>query len=352
MADLMKRYILASDFDQTLSFNDSGYALSEMLGISTEEFEQLRRSSLTGIDTQRSDPSALAGLALSRHLNPYPPSHWMYTTSLDERSARLKGLTLEEVKRCYADFYGASNSELSVVGDFDPDQVTRLAQELFSDWRSPQAYARIPLRVAEVAPADDVIETPDKANAVLRAGVLLKVRDDAPDYPALLLGNYLLGGSSDSRLVRRIREKEGLSYSVGSFISADSFYERGAFGVFAIYAPQNRARVEAAVKEEIGKAFAEGFTAQEIEAGKKGLLQSRQLARSSDASVANRLVSYLVLGRTFAWDEELERRIAALTPQAVVEAMRRRIDPAKLSVIKAGDFASIAAAGPGAGRAN
>ena len=58
-------------------------------------------------------------------------------------------------------------------------------------------------------------------------------------------------------------------------------------------------------------------------------------------------MSYLVLGRTFAWDEELERRIAALTPQAVVEAMQRRIDPAKLSVIKAGDFAGIAAAGAG-----
>jgi zinc protease len=317
-----------------------------------EEFEQLRRSSLTGIDTQRSDPSSLAALALTRHLNPYPPAHWLYTTTLEERSARLKALSLDDVKRCYADFYGASNSELSVVGDFDPDQVTRLAQELFGDWRSPQAYARIPLRVAEVAPADDVIETPDKANAVLRAGVLLKVRDDDPDYPALLLGNYLLGGSSDSRLVRRIREKEGLSYSVGSFLSADSFYERGAFGVFAIYAPQNRARVEAAVNEEIGKAFAEGFTAQEVESGKKGLLQSRQLARSSDAGVASRLVSYLVLGRTFAWDEELERRIAALTPQAVAEAMRRRIDAAKLSFIKAGDFASIAAAGPGAGRAN
>src|SRR5882672_7675086 len=49
----------------------------------SDEFEQLRRSSLTSIDTQRSDPSALASLALTRHLNPYPPSHWMYTTSLD-----------------------------------------------------------------------------------------------------------------------------------------------------------------------------------------------------------------------------------------------------------------------------
>src|SRR5260221_284008 len=317
-----------------------------------EEFEQLRRSSLTGIDTQRSDPGALAGLALSRHLNPYPPEHWLYTTTLDERSARLQALSLAEVKRCYADFYGASDSELAVVGDFDPEEIARLAQELFGDWKSPRPYARIPLRIADVPPADDVINTPDKANAVLRAGVLLKLRDDNPDYPALLLANYVLGGSSDSRLMRRIREKEGLSYSVGSFLSADSFFERGSFGDFAIYAPQNRARVEAAVAEELRKALAEGFSGGEAGAGKKALLQARQLARSSDRTVAGRLASYLVLGRTFAWEEEQERRIAAMTPKAVAEALRRYVDPARLSVVKAGDFATVAANPPGPDRAN
>ena len=315
----------------------------------SDEFEQLRRSSLTSIDTQRSDPSALASLALTRHLNPYPPTHWLYTTSLDERGARIKGLSLEDVKRCYEDFYGASDSELSVVGDFDPEQIKRIAEELFGDWKSPRPYARIPLMVANVAPADQEIETPDKANAVLRSGMLLKLRDDDPDYPALLLGNYMLGGSSDSRLFRRIREKEGLSYSVGSILSADSFYARGAFGTFAIYAPQNRARVEAAINDEVRKALTEGFTAQEVDAGKKGFLQARQLARSNDSAVAARLASYLVLGRTFAWDEELERKVAALTSQAVADAMRRRIDPAKLSFVKAGDFAKVAAA-PARGR--
>jgi len=309
----------------------------------SEEFEQLRRSSLTSIDTQRSDPGALAGLALARHLNPYPPEHWLYTATLDERSARLKALSLAEVRRCYADFYGASDSDLAVVGDFDPAEIARLAQELFSGWKSPRPYARIPLRVTEVAPVDDVINTPDKANAVLRSGMLLRLRDDNPDYPALLLGNYLLGGSSDSRLVRRIREKEGLSYSVGSFLSADSFFERGSFGLFAIYAPQNRARVEAALAEELRRALAEGFSEEEVEAGKKGLLQARQLARSSDGTVASRLASYLVLGRTFAWEEEQERQIAAMTPKAVIDALRRHIDPSRLSVFKAGDFTSVAA---------
>src|SRR5881275_1820144 len=95
-------------------------------------------------------------------------------------------------------------------------------------------------------------------------------------------------------------------------LSADSFFERGSFGLFAIYAPQNRARVEAALAEELRKALAEGFSVEEVEAGKKGLLQARQLARSSDGTIASRLASYLVLGRTFAWEEEQERRIAAL----------------------------------------
>jgi zinc protease len=303
-----------------------------------DEFEQLRRSSLTGIDAQRSDPGALAGLALSRHLNPYPPGHWLYSATLDERSARLKALSLDEVRKCHSDFYGASHSELAVVGDFDPESIARLAQELFGDWKSPQTYARIPLKVADVQPFDSIVNTPDKANAVLRAGMLLRLRDDDTDYPALLLGNYVLGGSSDSRLTRRVREKEGLSYSVGSFLSADSFSERGSFGVFAIYAPQNRARVETAIAEEIRRALAEGFSKEEIESGKKGLLQARQLARTNDENLADRLAFYLSLGRTFSWDEELERRIAALTPKAVVEAMRHRLDPAKLSTVKAGDF--------------
>jgi zinc protease len=317
-----------------------------------DELEQLRQASLAGIETQRSDPSALAGLALSRHLNPLPPEHWLYTATLDERSAQLKSLSLEDVKRCYSDFYGASHSQLAVVGDFDPEAITRLAGELFGDWKSPRPYARIPQRVAEVPALNDVIVTPDKANAVLREGMLLKLRDDNPDYPALLLGNYVLGGSSDSRLVRRVREKEGLSYSVGSFLSADSFFERGSFGIFAIYAPQNRARVEAAVGEELRKTLAEGFSAEEIDAGKKGLLQARQLARSNDDALAGRLAAYLVLGRSFAWDEQLEARIAALTPAAVAEALRRYIDPAKLSSVKAGDFPSVAANPGGPARAN
>jgi len=310
------------------------------------EFAQLRQAALTSIDIQRNDPSALAGLALTRHLNPYPPEHWNYGATLDERAARLKALTLEDVRRCYADFFGASNSELAVVGDFDPEAVVRIATELFGDWKSPRPYTRIPSQYTDAAPLDRVIVTPDKANATLRAGMSLKLRDDDPDYPALVLGNYALGGDADSRLWQRIREQEGLSYSVGSYLGASSFDAKGNFGIYAIHAPQNRARVETAVRDELRRVLAEGFTAAELETKKKAFLQARQVARTQDSAVAGKLLSYLVLGRTFAWDAAFEKRIASLTSKEVLDALRRHLAIEKLSFVKAGDFKDTT---PGAG---
>jgi zinc protease len=302
------------------------------------EFEQLRRASLSSLEAQRSEPGALAGLMLRRHLDPYPPDHWLYNSSLDERMERIRNVRLEDVRACYRDLFGASNSELAVVGDFDVDEVVKLANELFGDWRSPHPYERIASLHQDVPGMDRIILTPDKANAIYRAAMSLKLKDEDPDYPALLLGNYLLGGGSDSRLSSRIREKEGLSYSVGSYLTASSQDEKGEFGISAIYAPQNRDRVESLVQEELRKALANGFTEIEVDAAKKGYLEARQVARGQDAALAGRLMSYLVLNRTFAWDRQLEARIAALTPVQITDALRRHIDPARLSVVKAGDF--------------
>ena len=134
----------------------------------------------------------------------------------------------------------------------------------FGDWKTPSPYARIVTRYFDVVAMTRDIETPDKANAVYRAGFNLPLRDDDPDFPALVLGNYLLGGSSDSRLWRRIREQDGLSYSVGSWLTAGSRDLAGEFGVSAIYAPENRSRLESAVREEIQRALEQGFTDQEI----------------------------------------------------------------------------------------
>jgi len=302
------------------------------------EFDELKRASLTSVEAQRGDPSAIASERLARHLNPYPRGHWFYTGSVDERLDELKAAKLEDAKRCYTDLVGATGAEFVAVGDFDPEALSKLVEELFGDWRNPAPYARIPSRYFEREPLERTVATPDKANAVLRAAVNLPLRDDNPDFPALILGNYLLGGTGSARLPARVREKEGLSYSTYSYLNASSLDAAGAFGMSSIFAPQNRARVESALREELARALDKGFSDAEVDAAKKGFLEARLLARSQDRGIAGRLSSYLFLGRTFAWDIDFEKRIAALTPAQVLDALRRHLDPKKLSVMEAGDF--------------
>ena len=87
------------------------------------------------------------------------------------------------------------------------------------------------------------------------------------------------GGFLNSRLAVRIRQKEGLSYGVGSQLSASSFDNNGVFMMYAIAAPQNTGKIETAFKEEMARVLKDGFTPDEIEAAKAGILQSRQVDR-------------------------------------------------------------------------
>ncbi len=304
------------------------------------EFDQLKQEQLAGIEQQRSEPTQVAVIAIQRHLRPYPKGHVNYVSTPDESIAEINALTLDDIKKFYSDFYGGQNGELAVVGDFDQAEVEKLANELFGSWKNKTPYTRIAETYKDIPQVNQNLETPDKANAFFVAGQTLNLRDDDPDYPALALGNYMLGGGFlNSRLAVRIRQKEGLSYGVGSQLQAGSLDKNGIFLAFAIYAPQNRDKLEAAFKEEIARALKDGFTADEVQKAKEGWLQSRQVSRAQDNELAGRLRNYSFIGRTLKWDADLEAKVSALTPDQIGAALRKHIDPAKITIIKAGDFA-------------
>jgi zinc protease len=305
-----------------------------------KEFDLLKQENLAGIEQQKSEPTQIAFTAFNRQISPFPKGDPRYVSTPDEDIAEMNAATLDQAKQFYHDLYGASNAQLTVVGDFDEQEITKLTNELFSDWKSPRPFKRIPSVFRDIAPANQTFQAPDKANAFFVAGFLFDMRDDNADYAAITLGHYMLGGGFlSSRLAARIRQKEGLSYGVGSgvFVSAVDHY--GRFMATAIYAPQNVDKLEAAFKEEIARMLKDGFTAEEVEAAKSGYLQSRQVSRAQDNELLNRSNTYLFIGRTWQWDADFEAKIKALTPEQINAAMRKYVDPSKMVIYKAGDFA-------------
>ena len=300
------------------------------------EFEEMKRAALSGAESQRNEPSSLAGVRLARHLQEYEPGHPNYTPTVDERISWMRSATLEDAQACYRDLFGATGADFVAVGDFDADGVARAVDELFGTWVTPRPFQRIPAHYFDRPALENEVVTPDKANAALRAGLNVRMRDDHPDFPAVIVANHLLGGSSTGRVPLRVREKEGLSYSTYTTFSSNALDESAAFRVASIFAPQNRERVERAIREELVRAVRDGFSAEEVAAAKDSLLEARRLARSQDRTLAGRLSHYLFVKRTFAWDIDFEKKIAALTPAQVNAALRKHIDPARLSVVVAG----------------
>ncbi|MGA8030293.1 MAG: pitrilysin family protein [Bryobacteraceae bacterium] len=304
------------------------------------EFEALKQQQLTAIEAQRSEPQAIAFQNAEHHLRPYPKSDVRYVPTIDEEIEFIKVAKLDDVKNFYQKFYGISRAELAVVGDFEPEALEKQVSSQFQTWTSKAHYERVSMNYKDVPALNQTLETPDKANATFVAIEAIKLDDQSPDYPALLLSNYMLGGGFlSSRLATRIRVKDGLSYGIGSRLQVATKEDGAAFYTYAISAPANTAKVEADFVDEMKRALESGFTDQEIAAAKPGWLQSRQVSRGQDNELTNRLAAQAYWDRTMQWDADLERKVAALKPADVNAALRKYLDLAKISIFKAGDFA-------------
>ncbi len=303
------------------------------------EFKTLKDEYVAAYEAERSEPQALASREFGRALNTFPKGHPLYQASLDEELAAVKAVTLEDVKKFYADYYNGSSATAGFVGDFDATQVKEKLAKVLGNWSAIKSYTRIANPYKPVQVQNREFKTPDKKNAMFLAGMPVQIRDDNPDFAAVYMGNFMFGGGFlNSRLATRIRQKEGISYGVGSQFSAGPLDDNGAFVSYAIYNPQEKGRLEMAWKEELARALADGFTAEELQGARSGALQSRQVARANDAQLAGTLNSMLEYGRTMAFSQGIDDRISSLTLAEINAAMKKHLDPTKVVFVKAGDF--------------
>ncbi len=303
-----------------------------------DALEEVRRQWLSGIERQRKEPEALVANTLQRHGNPYPRGDLRYAPTFDEMMQDVKAVSAEQLKAFHRRFYGASNAEFTAVGDLDPAAVKKALEAAFGDWKSGAPYARMAQPVHAVKAERFVIATPDKQNANLLTSLALPLNDSHPDYPALTLANRVFGGSAASRLWMRIREKGGYSYDVRSVIDWNVVDLNSRWAVSAIFAPSNRGAVEKALMEEIAAARDKGFTQQEVDEARKGLLGVRRLSRAQDDVVASALALNLELGRDFSLSQKVDEALEKLTLEQVNAAFRRWADPARWSIAWGGDF--------------
>ena len=304
--------------------------------------EEFRANWLTAIERQKKEPDALISNRLARYGNPYPRGDLRYAGTFEEDEQDVRAVTLAQVAAFHRRFYSAAYGEFAAVGDHDPAAVRQAVTAAFGSWKQPAGgalpYTRAPQPLIALAPARFMEVTPDRANANLRGVLPVPLMDTDADYPALAMANHLFGSGAASRLWKRIRETGGLSYDVRSVVDWNADEPNSSWRVSAIFAPQNQPRVEAALREELALSIKQGFTQQELDAARIGLLNLRRLSRAQDANVASQLASDQRIGRRFAFGQQVDQAIERLSLDQVNAAWRKYIDPSRVVLAWGGDF--------------
>ncbi len=306
----------------------------------SDEFDVLKKEELAQMEQQLSDPQALAFNSVMRRLSPWPAEDVRYQPTIAEEIERLKAVNIDQVKDIYKKLYGASTGEFAAVGDFDESQVTNTLQDLLGNWKSPVKYARIETPVRKDSKSgEDTIYTADKKMAIVGAGLTIEMRDDDPQYPALHVANHILGSSAKSRLLNRLRQKEGLSYGAGSFFQADDLDKRAMLMGYGICATENANKAYDVMLEEMANWCKDGVTEEELTDAKKSLAQDLQSNMANDSYVAGQLANGLFVGRKMDYFSKLDEQVQGLTKDQIKQAIGKYIEQDRMVKVKAGDLA-------------
>ncbi len=303
-----------------------------------DALEEYKRQTLAAIDEQRTDPEAIVENEMQRYGNPYPKGDVRYAASFDEMVEATKALTVEQLRAFHKKFYGAQSAQAALVGDFDEAKAVPALTAALGDWASEAPFARVPNPLVVVEPKRLVFKAVDKQNAFMQVEQAFGLSDNDADYVPLLVGNYMLGQGGSSRLWVRIREKGGLSYDVRSGINWSNHEPHSNWKATAIFAPQNRDKVETAFREEVARALKDGFGAKELAEARESLLSFRRLSRAQDNNLAGTLASNLYLNRNFLLAQKVDAQIASVTVEQVNAALRKYLNPAKFVYAFGGDF--------------
>lgn len=304
------------------------------------EFDKIILDTKADYESSKSDPQSRASEKLGKLLSKYSKGHPYYASSTEESLDDLSKVKLEEVKKYYTDFYGGNNSVSSFVGQLDKPQITGFLQNTFGKWNSKKFYKEIEPLYFETKETIETINTPDKTNAMMLAGMNLNISRKNPDYPAVAMANELLGGGAflSSRIPQRLRENEGMSYGAGSFLNVQYKYNTGNWGMYAMFNPIYKGRLDSALRQEVDKAIKGGFTQDELTKSVNSFLEQDKTSLGSNDNLASILRAYMINDRDLNQYVEFENKLKALSLDAVNAALRKYFDKSKLVMVYGGDF--------------
>jgi zinc protease len=299
-----------------------------------EAFARERQRQLAGIDQAEEEPDSRALLVFRKLVY---GKHPFGRSRLGTRQT-VEALTPDDCAAFHRRVFVPNNTILAVVGDFDGKQLVDEITRLTTDWKKGE------LPKVETPAVDKPREFTQKVVTMPEAVQLHfymghpGIRRDNPDYYKLLVMDYVFGtgpGFTD-RLSSKLRDREGLGYTVTGNITSSAGEEPGLFTCYIGTEPKHFARVKTEFLEELNRLRDEKPTNQEVEDAKQYLLGNLPFQLTTSDRIAGQMLYAERYGLGFSYLDEYRKAVAAVTPEDVQAVARKYLDPRHMVLVAAG----------------
>lgn len=325
---------LAEDFPSFLK------TLAEILrepSFPADELQKLKQQTVALIQEQQSNTRFRAYEKLTQML--FAPENPFFVPPGEELTDSINSITAADVEEFYRARYGGRSLILAVAGDVEADGVRSQFNEIFGDFAGPES---VEIKVDDPAPQSEsrraVVVLKEKASVDVMLGSAAPLRRDAGDYYAALLANSALGESTlSSRLGLEVRDREGLTYGIGSRFRAPSL-AAGPWYVAVTVNPQNVGRAIESATRVLNDYVANGISPDELADEKSSATGSFKVALATNAGVAEALwnAEFYRLGADYL--DRFPQLVQGVTIEEANAAIRKYFRPDCLTAVIAGDY--------------
>lgn len=304
-----------------------------MPAFSEEEFGKLKKQIAGNLQRALESTDFRAGQAFSELA--FPKGHPNYSPPTKEFLAALESAKLEDVKAFHAAYYGPAKATLVAVGDIDIEGLKAEVAKAFEGWTGGKTVPDFAKARLADQPREEIVPMADKPNVSVIVGQPTGLKYSDPEALALRIATAVLGRGFTGRLMANVRDKEGLTYGIGAGMANDSLVD-GEWRITANFAPQLLEKGMASTQRQLDSWYKDGVTAAELERVKSALIGTFKVGLATTDGVCGTLLEAVHRGYDVTWLDEYAKRVSALTLPEVNAAIKKYLEPAKMTVIKAG----------------
>jgi zinc protease len=252
----------------------------------------------------------------------------------DGTAASIASISVADLKQFYANYYTRDRAVVSMVGAISRAQAEKIAEQLTVNLK-PKGIAdsALPAIVKPLA-TDRRIEHPASQSHIF-VGTTGIARGN-PDYFALLVANYSLGGGGFvSRLYKEVRENRGLAYSVYSYFGIQS--QEGPFTIGLQTKREETANALNVVKDTLGKFVESGPSTEETDAAKSNLIGGFSLRIDNNRKILDNVAAVGFYKLPLDYLDTWTSKIQSVTREQAFAAFRKYVDPKQLVTVVVGN---------------